>query len=72
MRGTLANSLVNNKINGNFFGKTGTLSNVFSLSGYIYKNNKIYSISIIQNSSLIDKSKILKFLNDLYKIDECK
>jgi len=72
VRGTLANSLVNNKINGNFFGKTGTLSNVFSLSGYIYKNNKIYSISIIQNSSLIDKSKILKFLNDLYKIDECK
>ena len=72
MRGTLANSLVNNKINGKFFGKTGTLSNVFALSGYFHKNNKIYSISIIQNSSFIDKSKIFKFLNDLYEIDECK
>ena len=72
MRGTLANSLVNNKINGKFFGKTGTLSNVFALSGYFHKNNKIYSISIIQNSSFIDKNKIFKFLNDLYEIDECK
>ena len=72
MRGTLANSLENNKLNGKFFGKTGTLSNVFSLSGYFHKNNKIYSISIIQNSSFIDKSKIFKFLNDLYEIDECK
>ena len=72
MRGTLANSLVNNKLNGKFFGKTGTLSNVFSLSGYFLKNNKIYSVSIIQNSSLIDKSKIFKFLNDLYDMQECK
>ena len=72
MRGTLANSLVSNKINGKFFGKTGTLSNVFALSGYFHKNNKIYSISIIQNSSFIDKNKIFKFLNDLYEIDECK
>ena len=71
VRGTLANSLINNKLNGKFFGKTGTLSNVFSLSGYFHKNNKIYSISIIQNSNLIDKSKIFKFLNDLYEIDEC-
>ena len=72
MRGTLANSLVNNRLNGKFFGKTGTLSNVFSLSGYFHKNNKIYSLSIIQNSNLIDKSKIFKFLNDLYDIQECE
>ena len=72
MRGTLGNSLANNKINGNFFGKTGTLSNVYSLSGYLHKKNKVYSLSIIQNSTLIDKSKIFKFLNDLYDIDECK
>ena len=72
MRGTLGNSLVNNKLNGKFFGKTGTLSNVFSLSGYFHKNNKIYSLSIIQNSRVIDKSKVFKFLNDLYDIEECK
>ena len=72
MRGTLANSLVNSKLNGKFFGKTGTLSNVFSLSGYIHKEDKIYSISIIQNSKLIDKNKIFNLLNDLYEIEECK
>ncbi len=72
MRGTLANSLVTSKLNGKFFGKTGTLSNVFALSGYIHKKDKIYSISIIQNSKLIDKNKIFNLLNDLYEIEECK
>ncbi len=72
MRGTLANSFLNSKVNRKFFGKTGTLSNVFSLSGYLYKRDKIYSISIIQNSSIIDKNKILNLLNDLYEIEECK
>jgi len=72
MRGTLANSPVNSKLNGKFFGKTGTLSNVFSLSGYFHKNGKIYSISIIQNSKIIDKNKIFNLLNDLYEIEECK
>ena len=72
MRGTLSNSLLNSKLNGKFLGKTGTLSNVFSLSGYYYKKNKIFSISIIQNSILIDKNKIFNLLNDLYEIEECK
>ena len=71
MRGTLANSLLNSKLNGKFFGKTGTLSNVFSLSGYLNKKDKIYSISIIQNARLIDKNKIFNLLNDLYEIKEC-
>ena len=72
IRGTLANSFLNSKINGKFFGKTGTLSNVFSLSGYFHKKSKIYSISIIQNSRLIDKNKIFNLLNDLYEVEECK
>ena len=72
MRGTLANSLINSKIRGKFFGKTGTLSNVYSLSGYFHKKNKIYSISIIQNSRLIDKNKIFNLLNELYELEECK
>ncbi len=72
MRGTLANSLLNSKLNGKFFGKTGTLSNVFSLSGYFHKKDKIYSISIIQNSRLIDKNKIFNLLNELYEIEECE
>ena len=72
MRGTLANSLLNSNIKGKFFGKTGTLSNVFSLSGYFRKEDKIYSISIIQNSRVIDKNKIYNLLNELYEIEECK
>ena len=72
MRGTLSNSLLNSKLNGKFFGKTGTLSNVFSLSGYFRKKDKIYSISIIQNSTVIDKNKIFNLLNELYEIEECK
>jgi len=72
MRGTLSKSLLNTELNGKFFGKTGTLSNVFSLSGYLNKNNKIYSISIIQNSSIINKKKIFNLLEDLYEIEECK
>ena len=72
MRGTLANSLLNSKLNRKFFGKTGTLSNVFSLSGYFLKKDKIFSISIIQNSRIIDKNKIFSLLNDLYEIEECK
>jgi len=72
IRGTLANSLLNSKLKGKFFGKTGTLSNVFSLSGYFHKNDKVYSISIIQNAELIDKNKIFNLLNDLYEIEECK
>ena len=72
IRGTLANSLLKSKLNSKFFGKTGTLSNVFSLSGYFHKNDKIYSISIIQNSKLIDKNKIFNLLNDLYEVEECK
>ena len=72
IRGTLSNSLVNSKLNGKFLGKTGTLSNVFALSGYFHKENKVYSISIIQNSKLIDKNKIFNLLNDLYELEECK
>ena len=72
MRGTLANSLLNSKINRKFLGKTGTLSNVFSLSGYFHKEDKIYSVSIIQNARIIDKNKIFNLLNNLYEIEECK
>ena len=71
IRGTLANSLLNSKLNSKFFGKTGTLSNVFSLSGYFHKKDMIYSVSIIQNSKKIDKNKIFNLLSDLYEIEEC-
>ena len=37
VRGTLAKRFINTELAGKFFGKTGTLSNVFALSGYLTK-----------------------------------
>ena len=71
VRGTLAKRFVNNELSGKFFGKTGTLSNVFALSGFLYKNEKPIIISIIQNSNKIDKEKAFKLLRDLYYLKSC-
>ena len=71
VRGTLAKRFVNSELSGKFFGKTGTLSNVFALSGFLYKNEKPIIISIIQNSSKIDKEKAFKLLRDLYYLKSC-
>ena len=71
VRGTLAKRFINSELSGKFFGKTGTLSNVFALSGYLYKNDKPIIISIIQNSNKIDKEKAFKLLRDLYYLKSC-
>ena len=71
VRGTLSNKLKKSNLSGKFFGKTGTLSNVFSLSGYLYKNNKTYIISIIQNSNNIDVNKTFNLIKNIYKLDNC-
>jgi len=71
VRGTLAKRFVNSELSGKFFGKTGTLSNVFALSGYLYKNQKPIIISIIQNSNKIEKDKAFKLLRDLYYLKSC-
>ncbi len=71
VRGTLAKRFVNNELSGKFFGKTGTLSNVFAISGFLYKNEKPIIISIIQNSNNIDKEKAFKLLRDLYNLKSC-
>ena len=71
VRGTLAKRFVNSELSGKFFGKTGTLSNVFALSGFLYKNEKPIIISIIQNSNKIDKEKAFKLLRDLYYLRSC-
>ena len=71
VRGSLAKRFVNSELSGKFFGKTGTLSNVFALSGYLYKNEKPIIISIIQNSNNINKEKAFKLLRDLYYLKSC-
>ena len=72
VRGTLANRFKNTEISGKFFGKTGTLSNVFALSGYLYKDEKPIIISIIQNSNNIDKEKAFKLISDIYYMKSSK
>ena len=72
VRGTLANRFEDSELAGKFFGKTGTLSNVFALSGFLYKNDKPIIISIIQNSNNIDKEKAFKLLHDVYYMKSCK
>ena len=71
LRGTLAKRFINSELSGKFFGKTGTLSNVFALSGFLYKNDKPIIISIIQNSNKIDKEKAFNLLRDLYYLRSC-
>ncbi len=71
VRGTLAKRFVNSELSGKFFGKTGTLSNVFALSGFLYKNEKPIIVSIIQNSNNIDKEKAFKLLRDVYHLKSC-
>ncbi len=71
VRGTLSKRFVNSELSGKFFGKTGTLSNVFALSGFLFKNEKPIIISIIQNSNNIDKEKAFKLLRDIYYMNSC-
>jgi len=72
VRGTLAKRFVKSELSGKFIGKTGTLSNVFALSGFLYKNEKPIIISIIQNSNNIDKEKAFKLLSEIYYMKPCK
>ncbi len=72
VRGTLSKRFVNSELSGKFFGKTGTLSNVFALSGFLYKDEKPMIISIIQNSKNIDKEKAFKLLREVYNMKSCK
>ena len=71
VRGTLVNRFKNTKLEGKFFGKTGTLSNVFALSGYLYKDNKPIIVSIIQNSENIDREKTFNLLKNIYELEKC-
>ena len=72
VRGTLSKRFLNSELSGKFFGNTGTLSNVFALSGFLYKDEKPIIISIIQNSKNIDKEKAFKLLHEVYYMKSCK
>ncbi|WP_225867071.1 D-alanyl-D-alanine carboxypeptidase [Prochlorococcus marinus] len=71
VRGTLAKRYSNSELQGKFVGKTGTLSNVFALSGYLFKDNKSFVVSIIQNSENIDRDTTFNLLKNIYKLEGC-
>ena len=71
VRGTLAKKFYNTDIEGNFIGKTGTLSNVFALSGYLFKNDEFVTVSIIQNSNNVDNKNIFNLLSYIFEIENC-
>jgi len=71
VRGTLAKRFVHSELSGKFFGKTGTFSNVFELSGFLFKIDMPLFISIIQNANKIDKEKDFILLLDLYYLRSC-
>ena len=70
-RGTLSNKKKNTELSGRFFGKTGNLSNVFALSGYLYKDNDMLTLSVIQNSRNIDTYKTFELIHSIYKLEKC-
>ncbi len=71
VRGTMGKRFKNSKLQGKFLGKTGTLSNVFALSGYLFKDNRSYVVSIIQNSENIDREKTFNLLKNIYELKNC-
>ena len=71
IRGTLGNRMINSAVKGKFIGKTGTLSNVFALSGYLKKEDETITLSIIQNNEEVSFNKIFNLLDEIYKVKKC-
>ncbi len=72
IRGTLRSWFNSYYINGKFYGKTGTLTGVKAVSGYLKPNKEIKIISIINNSSDIDISRFSDILATISRADYCK
>ena len=65
-RGTLRSKYISSETDGNFLGKSGTLSGVRSLSGYFYTPKGMYIVSIILNDNLYDPNIFTDILNTIY------
>jgi len=70
-RGTLTNFISLSKINGNFYGKTGTLNGVRAISGILHIPNNIRYISIIHNNSNYSDTTISNMLETIYRFSRC-
>ena len=67
--GTLKRRLINSSVAGNLWGKTGTLTGVSSLSGYIIDNkNPTIVFSILVNNSDLKNKKIRQAIDEIIVI----
>ena len=71
IRGTLRNQYDMNSSAISFLGKSGTLSDVRSLSGYLYTPSGINIVSIIQNNKILDQSIFSNILSVVGSEDNC-
>ncbi|AAP99995.1 MULTISPECIES: D-alanyl-D-alanine carboxypeptidase [Prochlorococcus] len=71
IRGTLRDHYIMPRPLGYFLGKSGTLEGVRSLSGYLYTDNKVRIVSIIQNNANYDETIFSELLRMIYNHDEC-
>lgn len=66
VNGTLANRFQNTSVQNNFQGKTGTLSGIAALSGYLeVKDYQPLVISVIVNNSNLDNSTLRQAINEI-------
>ncbi len=70
-RGTLADFTSNTSINGRFYGKTGTLDGVRSLSGYMESPNGYLYLSIISNGAMEADLKLPLIIEKIYQYSLC-
>ncbi len=70
-RGTLADFASSSSLNGRFFGKTGTLEGVRSLSGYLESGSGYIYISILSNGAEYPNNKIKSILSATQRYSKC-
>ncbi len=71
LRGTLRDISYEKELEANFFGKTGTLSGVRALSGYLNTRKGFKYVSIISNGPKEVNSKYSRILKTIYHSDQC-
>ena len=69
LRGTLTNSNQTSFLNGKLLAKTGTLSGIKSISGYLLKDDHVYIISIISNGIAYPNSISDQIIKNVYSSD---
>ena len=55
----------------NFFGKSGTLTGIRSLSGYLYIPDGIRMVSLIHSSMEYNPHNFVTILDSIYKNSDC-